>query len=103
MSSLLNQSALNKLPVNLHNKYRIASESYYVKYAVRTLNQMILQETKEDLKSYWIKDIESGSWTIDICELDEADTFFKENSVEEILDAAITFINDWEENELESD
>jgi len=76
-------------------------KSFIIKYAVRTLNQLLIIRDKEILKETFLKDLKSGSWTIDICDEENIDEYFKDNSIMEIQDDLIEFCSDWADNEID--
>jgi len=76
--------------------------SFNIKYAVRTLNLFLAIEDKDLLKEAYAADLDSGSWTIDICDYDNIDFYFNEHSLQDIRFELINFCLDWAENELDS-
>ena len=78
---------------------QLTLKSYPIKYAMRTLNNLLKIDSKEELKTKFIEDIESGQWTIDIVDnISEVEDFFKERSLKEIQSELIRFCLDWASN-----
>ena len=96
---LFNEKSFNNIKLERSIKEYcklVQYKSYDIKYAVRTLNNLLQLSDKETLKKEFKEDLEQGSWTIDICNLNNIEEYFEENSLEEIQYDLISFCYEWE-------
>jgi len=78
--------------------------SYSIKYAMRTLNTLLKfkESEKEEMFSFFMEDLKSGSWTIDFIETNKVREYWDKNDLEEIQASLIGHCFSWAENEIES-
>lgn len=85
----------------IHEKYKkISLNCFCVKYAFRTLNEMIEMNDLEKVKEYYKEDLDEGSWTIDVVEdSSEVEEYFKNRTLPEFYYECLEFLEEWEESE----
>jgi hypothetical protein len=74
--------------------------SFNIKYAIRTLNNLLELNDKKILKDIYKKDLDSGSWTIDITNIESLDIYFEENDIDQIKEDLIEFCLEWGKSEI---
>jgi hypothetical protein len=97
-NSLIWENVYNKLNPELQIRYvNLMSKRYDIKYALRTINILIDKNTLQETIKYYKKDLDNGSWTIDIVDNSgNVDDYFNENNLEEFYSDLISFCEEWE-------